>query len=462
MKAPLASADGSSLRILGVLFAGVFMGALDIAIVGPALPALQDQFAVDSRALSWVFNTYILFSLLGAPLMAKLSDRYGRRAVYLWDVALFALGSALVALAPSFPALLLGRAIQAFGAGGLLPVASAVIGDTFLPARRGPALGLIGAVFGLAFLLGPLFGGVLLQFNWRWLFVVNLPVAGVVFWQAALALPGVRDPDPRPFDAPGAALLSLFLACLAWTVSELNIAALSSSLLSVHVLPFLILAFVAAYLFWKAEGHAADPVLHPDLLRSRELRLIGCIAAGTGLAEASMVFLPALAVAALGVADYTASFMLVPLVLAMMIGAPLAGLMLSLRGARQVIQAGLLLAVCGLLVFGVPALTVGTFYLAGALVGTGLSALLGAPLRYVVIRETPLAQRGAGQGLLTLCLNIGRITGAAALGGFAASGHGAETGYRMALLTVGVLISLLILLSFRLKRDYPEAVRETG
>ena len=460
MKVPILPRDGGSRRILAVLFCGVFMGALDIAIVGPALPALQDYFAVDSRALSWVFNLYILFGLLGAPLMAKLSDRYGRRAVYLLDIALFALGSALVASSTSFPVLLAGRAVQAFGAGGLLPVASAVIGDTFLPERRGPALGLVGAVFGIAFLLGPLCGGVLLPFSWRWLFLVNLPLAGIVFWQAARVLPQERNPDRRPFDALGAGLLSIALASLAWAVSEIEVSEPVSSLASLQVLPFLVLAVLAVLLFWKAEHRAADPVLHPQLLRSRELRLVGCIAAGTGLAEAGMVFLPALAVTALGVKDSTASFMLLPLVLSMIVGAPLAGALLSNRGAKQVIQAGLSLVVCGLLVFGLPALTTGTFYLAGALVGIGLSALLGAPLRYVVIRETPQPQRGAGQGLLTLCLSVGRITGAAALGGFAASGLGAAAGYRTALLTVGGLMSLAILLSFRLKRDRPGSAGE--
>lgn len=466
--------DSGSWRIVGVLFAGVFMGALDIAVVGPALPALQEEFAVDSRALSWVFNTYILFGLLGAPLMAKLSDRCGRRAVYLADIALFALGSVLVAVAPNFPVLLAGRAIQAFGAGGLLPVASAVIGDTFLPARRGPALGLIGAVFGLAFLVGPLLGGVLLQFSWRWLFLVNLPLAGVVFWQAAAVLPSDPRPDRRPFDALGAGLLCLALSCVAWTLSELDTSSPAAGVASPGVLPFLVLGGAAGLLFWKTETRAEDPILPPDLLRSGELRLVGCIAAGTGLAEAGMVFLPALAVSALGVQESTASFMLVPLVLAMLAGAPLAGLVLSLRGARPVIQAGLFLVVCGLMVFGLPALTVESFYLGGVLVGIGLSALLGAPLRYVVMREAPRAQRGAGQGLLTLCLSIGRIAGAAVLGGFAASGQMAGqaagqtagevagAGYRAALVTVGVVIALLMLLSFRLKRDPPQATRETG
>ena len=129
MAAALHSSHAARWRVLAVLFAGVLMGALDIAIVGPALPALQTHYGVDSRALSWVFNIYILFHLLSAPLMAKLSDRYGRRHVYLADIALFGFGSLVVASAPSFPVLLLGRAIQAIGAGGIFPVATAVIGD---------------------------------------------------------------------------------------------------------------------------------------------------------------------------------------------------------------------------------------------------------------------------------------------------------------------------------------------
>ena len=133
-------------RILLVLFVGVLMGALDIAIVGPALHSIQRSFGVDDRAIAWVFSIYVLFSLIGTPLMAKLSDIFGRRAIYVLDVTIFAAGSLLVALSSSFTLLLIGRAVQGLGAGGIFPVASAVIGDTFPPEKRGGALGLIGAV----------------------------------------------------------------------------------------------------------------------------------------------------------------------------------------------------------------------------------------------------------------------------------------------------------------------------
>src|SRR5690606_31649757 len=172
-----AAVTGPGKRALAVLFAAVLMGALDIAIVGPALPAVRRELGIDAAALSWIFNVYMIFYLLGAPLLARASDRQGRRNVFVQSVALFAGGSLVVALAPSYGVLLGGRAIQAFGAGGLFPVASAVVADTFPAAQRGRALGMLGAVFGLAFLVGPLAAGFVLEWGaWRWLFVVNLPI----------------------------------------------------------------------------------------------------------------------------------------------------------------------------------------------------------------------------------------------------------------------------------------------
>ena len=162
---------------MALLFVGVLMGALDLAIIGPALPAIQAEFALDNRQLSWLFNVYVLAQLPGTPLLAKMSDRFGRRDVYIACVAAFAVGSLLLVVAGNFETLIVGRGIQGFGASGIFPVAAAVIGDTFPEEKRGGALGLIGAVFGLAFLIGPVLGGILLRYSWEWLFLINLPIA---------------------------------------------------------------------------------------------------------------------------------------------------------------------------------------------------------------------------------------------------------------------------------------------
>jgi len=434
-------------RVLAILFAGVLMGALDIAIVGPALPAVQADFLVDSRALSWVFGIYILFYILGAPLMAKLSDRHGRRPIYIADVGLFAVGSAMVVFSPSFQVLLIGRAVQAFGAGGILPVASAVVGDVFPKEKRGSALGMIGAVFGLAFLLGPLLGGLLLQWSWRLLFLINLPLAGLTIWGSMRVLPAPQGIPQKPFDFLGGALLGIGLGAFAWTIGQLSVTEFFESVKSLAVFPFIFLALVCLSALYWVEKRAADPLIDPHLFISGQVRLISAIAVAAGLCEAGMVFLPVLLVAGLGVNETDASLMLLPLVFALIVGAPTAGRFLDRVGPKPVIQVGLLLTMVGLLLLSVRDLTLQSFYVSGVSLGLGLSALLGAPLRYALISETKKEQRGAAQGLLTLFLCIGQLCGSAFVGGVAASRASELTGYQDALFMVAIVIGATLLLS---------------
>ena len=197
--APDASPTTASLddvarkRILTVLFVGVFMAALDAAVVAPAVPALRAAFGVDNRQIGLVTIVFSLGSLTATALMAALSDRFGRRAIYLLDVAGFALGSAIIATAPSFGVLLVGRAIQGLSAGGITPTASAVVGDLFPSEQRGRVLGLIGATFGMAFLFGPVIASVLVVVaSWPWLFLRNLSIVVVVLGMGAGARPPAR------------------------------------------------------------------------------------------------------------------------------------------------------------------------------------------------------------------------------------------------------------------------------
>jgi EmrB/QacA subfamily drug resistance transporter len=438
-------------QLLLVLFIGVLMGALDIAIVGPALPAIQVYFGVSERAIAWIFAIYVLFNLVGTPLMAKLSDALGRRSIYVLDVTLFALGSLLVASAPNFGLLLLGRAVQGFGAGGIFPVASAVIGDTFPPEKRGGALGLIGAVFGLAFLVGPILGGVLLMFDWRWLFVVNLPIALVVIAMSLRLLPATRPEQCRPFDWPGMAVLGLLLASLAYGLNQIDTQHLMASLTSLNVWPFLLAVLVLLPIFWRVERRAQDPVLRLGLFNSRQVVVASALAGGAGLGEAAVVFIPALVVAAFGVTSSTASFMLVPAVLAMGVGAPLFGRMLDRLGARLVVMLGTALVTAGMLLVSLLNINLVLFYLTAILVGLGLSSLLGSSLRYIMLNEAPAPDRAAAQGALTIFISVGQLLSGALVGAIAASRGGGVTGYQSAYLLVGIVALLLTLLASGLK-----------
>ncbi|PKL56540.1 MAG: MFS transporter, partial [Methanomicrobiales archaeon HGW-Methanomicrobiales-5] len=273
----------SSNRILLVLFLGVLMGALDIAIVAPALPSIKLYFGVGDRILAWTFSIYVLFNLIGTPLMAKLSDKYGRRSLYILDVVLFAVGSLVVALSPQkgFGVLLAGRALQGFGAGGIFPVASAVIGDTFPPEKRGRALGSIGAVFGLAFIVGPILGGVILSIaKWQWMFIINLPIAMVVILMGWKLLPSVQLKTNQRFDWAGLVVLSVLLASLAYGLNQIDTQHFFSSLVSLSVLPFLLLGVLLLFVLPGIERKAVDPIINLNLLIGRQTKLASLLSAG--------------------------------------------------------------------------------------------------------------------------------------------------------------------------------------
>lgn len=438
-------------RMLGLLFLGVLMAALDIAIVGPALPAIRTAFGVSERATAWVFTIYVLLNLVGTPLMAKLSDSFGRRSIYVLSVALFAAGSLLVAVAPSFGVLLVGRAIQGLGAGGIFPVASAVIGDTFPPEKRGSALGLIGAVFGIAFLIGPIIGGLLLLVGWQWLFLVNLPLAALVIALSLRLLPSARPPEQRPFDLSGMLVLSAMLAALAYGLNQIDTARAAQSLASLNVWPFLLLAIVLVPALWRIERAAPDPILRTSLFARRQIALTAALAAGAGLAEATIVFVPELVVAAFKVSESRASFMLLPIVLAMAVGSPASGRVLDRAGSRVVVLAGSGLVALGTLLLSIFATSLVMFYVSTVLFGLGLAVLLGAALRYILLNEAPPSERASAQAILTIFTSVGQLVGGALAGAIAGSRGGGVGGYTASFLIIGLVMVVLTLAALGLK-----------
>lgn len=444
-------------NILMVLFFGVLMGALDIAIVGPALPAIKKAFEVNERVLAWMFSIYVLFNLISTPLMAKLSDQFGRRSVYVVDITLFALGSLLVAVAPSFGFVLAGRAIQGFGAGGIFPVASAVIGDTFPPEKRGSALGLIGAVFGIAFIIGPIVGGLLLLASWQWLFIINLPIAAALIVLSLRILPATRPAKAGSFDWPGMLVLSIALAAFAQALNQIDSANVFASLVSFSVLPYLLVAIVLVPVLVQIEKRAANPILRLDLFQKRQMVLSYILSLGAGIGESGLVFMPLLAVAAFGLKNSEASFLLMPLVLAMAIISPVVGRLLDRYGSKLVVVAGTVVLVLGMLVLGtLAALGIGFFIFAGVLVGAGLACLLGAPIRYIMLNEAAPADRSVAQGIVALSTSIGQLIGSAMVGAVAASAGGGVTGYGSAYITVGVISIVLIFAAVALKNRAAE------
>ena len=438
-------------KILTVLFIGVLMGALDIAIVGPALPAIQKQFGIDERAAAWIFAIYVLFNLVSTPLMAKLSDIMNRRIIYILDVLMFAAGSLIVALSPNFSALLVGRSIQGFGAGGIFPVASAVIGDSFPEEKRGSALGLIGAVFGIAFIIGPALAGVLLLLSWHWLFIINIPIALIIVLLSFKYIPLAEAIGGSKFDWNGTILLSIILASLSYGFNQINSSEFFASISSSAVLPFIVIPIILVPVFIGVEKKKDDPLLRIKLLTSRQVTLVSILAIGSGLTEAAVVFIPPLLVSTFNVTASQASFMLVPIVLAMAVGSPLAGRMLDKAGSKIVLIIGTTLLTAGMLGLAHTSSTLTGFYVSASLIGLGSGFLIGAPLRYIMLNESRQSERASAQGALRLFTGIGQLFGGAVVGALASSGGGGSTGLQFAFLVVGIFSVLLIFVSFGLK-----------
>jgi EmrB/QacA subfamily drug resistance transporter len=438
-------------RILGLLFIGVFMGSLDIGIVGPALPAIEAFFGVDVRLVSWIFAIYILFFMIGTPLMAKLSDMYGRRSIYVFDVLIFAVGSAITVTAISFDMLLIGRAIQGFGAGGIFPVASAFIGDTFPPEKRGGALGIIGSVWGLSGILGPILGGLLLGYGWQWLFIINIPIAAIVIAASFYILPNTKVMKDVSFDWYGAAVLALLVGFLAFGVNQINTNNFIGSLFSLYVWPFLVLAVCLVPVLYKVEKNALEPVVQIDLYKSLEVKIATSIAIGTGLCQVAIVFMPALAVVALSLTTSYASLMVIPLVLAIGVSAPVIGRLLDKYGTKKVMSVGTIILVIGLFMLSFLATSFYLFILSGIVIGIGLGTVLGSPLRYIMLSESPPQKRAAGQALINFNSSAGQLVGGALIGAIIASQGGLVVGYESAYIFIGLIAVAMVLLSLGLK-----------
>jgi EmrB/QacA subfamily drug resistance transporter len=439
-------------RVLILLFIGVFMGSLDIGIVGPALPAIQSFFSVDERLISWIFSIYILFFMIGTPIMAKLSDLYGRRTVYVLDVAIFALGSLITVLSTSFWMILLGRAVQGFGAGGIFPVASAFIGDTFPPEKRGGALGIIGSVWGLSGILGPIIGALLLNYAWEWLFIINLPIAALIIILSYFILPVTRKLEKTSFDWTGTILLALLVTSLALGVNQIDTSNFLSSMSSLMVWPFLVMALVFLTLLVRTERRSPDPVVQIGLYQSREVKVATSIAIGTGLSQIAIVFLPALAGVALGLSTSQASLMVIPLVLALGISAPIIGRLLDRYGTRIIMIAGTLLLAGGLFLLSKLATSFYLFILSGIIIGLGLGTVIGSPLRYIMLSETPAPQRASGQALINFNSSAGQLVGGTLIGAVIASQGGGLAGYSSAYFLIGGIALVMFLLTLNLKK----------
>jgi MFS family permease len=441
----------SQKAIISLLFIGVLMGALDISIVGPAIPSIESYLELGPRFSGWIFSIYVLFNLIGISLFARLSDIYGRRNIYASALVVFAAGSLVVSLSHSFDVLLIGRAVQGFGASGIFPVASALVGDIFPPERRGRILGLIGAVFGLAFLMGPFIAGVMLHFfEWHFLFIINMPVSFVLIYYTFKILPSVPNKNVSRIDWGGILTLGTALAGFTFSVNNIDAADWQSGLLAPgFIFPFS-LALISFIVFLIIERRTKDPVVKFSTFSNRQIVIAGIIAMATGAVQACFVFIPKFVVQNFSVTPSAASFMLTPFVLASAIGSPVFGRLIDKYVVKKIVITGLSLLAAGFFLLSLTGSRKLIYYSSGVLVGLGLSVLAGSSLRYIILNNTSAEDRATSQGMVTILMSIGQITGTAVIGLLLASMTGSGV-FGNIFTGVSILLLAMILLSLRLE-----------
>ena len=270
----LGLSQRAKMEVLFAVLLGLFLGALDQTIVGPALPTIVTQLQGNDIYV-WAVTIYLLTSTISVPFWGKLSDLYGRKPMFMIGIVIFLVGSALSGLSQNMTQLIAFRGLQGVGAGSLFPIALAVIGDLFSPAERGKYQGLFGAVFGIAFIIGPLVGGFLTEnIGWHWIFYVNVPIGLVSLYFIWHLLPTVKTKAAtRNFDILGGVIFTIATAFLLVGLTQKGQTNATTHALNDWTDPtvggFILIALVGIALFLWAESRAKEPIVPLELFRNR-------------------------------------------------------------------------------------------------------------------------------------------------------------------------------------------------
>jgi len=321
---------GRILAIYAGLMLTLLLAALDQTIVATALPRIVSDLGGITQ-YSWVFTAYMLTSTVTVPLYGKLGDVYGRKNLFLFAIVVFLIGSALCGAATDMTQLVVFRAIQGIGAGGLFPLSLAVIGNIVPPRDRGRWQGLIGAVFAASSIIGPAVGGFIVDnTSWRWIFLVNLPVGGLALVVILITMPRRAPQTDHAIDWLGAGVLAggtgALLLGLVWGGK-------SYPWTSGHVIGVLVLAGVLLLAFWIVERRAGEPILPFRILRNPIVAgSVACMALVGMAMFGTISYVPLFVQGVIGTSATSSGVVLTPLMLGAVATSLLTGQLVSRTG----------------------------------------------------------------------------------------------------------------------------------
>jgi EmrB/QacA subfamily drug resistance transporter len=397
----------AKMEILFAVMLGLFLGALDQTIVGPALPTIVTQLSGNDYYV-WAITIYLLTSTISVPFWGKLSDIYGRKPIFMIGIVIFLIGSALSGLSQNMGMLILFRGIQGIGAGSLFPVALAVIGDLFTPQERGKYQGLFGAVFGIAFVAGPLIGGWLTEnLSWHWIFYVNIPIGIIALIVIQRLLPTVKTPSAtRNFDLIGGVIFTFAMVFLLVGLTNKQFGDWADPTVG----GFIIVGIIGTLAFIVAEWFAKEPIVPLDLWKGRtySATMVSVFFAAFAFFGA-IVFLPRWFQVVEGFSPTNSGLAALPLMVGLIFSSIVSGFIVARTGHYKWLIVGSV-AVMGVAVLLMTQLTkdtpVAVVWMWMFLAGLGVGPTFSVPT-IVIQNAVPFRQLGVATSNLTFFRQIG-------------------------------------------------------
>ncbi|HYG83299.1 MAG TPA: MDR family MFS transporter [Verrucomicrobiae bacterium] len=429
--------------VMLAVMSGMFLVALDQTIMSTALTKIVEEFNSFS-SLSWVITAYLLTSTISVPIAGKMSDIFGRRLALLVGVGIFTLASFLSGAAQSMDQLIWFRALQGIGGGIVMSNAFTIIGDLFNAKERGKWQGIIGGIFSLASVIGPVLGGFLTDGNtifglttdWRWTLWINIPIGIVSLILIAVYCPSIKHDHKPKIDFLGAGLIGLALATLVLSVENtehifadvITATGLTSGAIQLILLGIAIISTIG---FILAERRAAEPILPLSFFKKRNFNLMSLIALFSGAAFlGGILYLTQFNQQVFGAGATEAGLMILPMIAALTISSIASGLLVAKTGKYK----PLLIAGLGIATIGIGALmtlTAESTYLQEALLMAmaGLGIGLTFPVINIVIQnEFEQKDLGAATSSSQLFRSLGSTLGTAILGAMLTTGVAAQLG----------------------------------
>jgi EmrB/QacA subfamily drug resistance transporter len=448
--------------------------AIDGTIIATAVPTIVQDIG-GAEAFPWLFSVYLLVQAVTVPVYSKLADTIGRKPVMLIGIGLFLLGSVLCGLAWSMPALIAFRVVQGLGAGAVAPMSITIAGDIYTLQERAKAQGYLASVWAIASVVGPTLGGIFAEFNWRWIFFVNVPLCILAAIMIARTLHENIVKTRHKIDYLGASLITTSLTLLILAVLEGGVAWAWDSPISIAAFALGGL-MLAAFVF--VETRASEPVLPLWVFSRRLLVSTAFVGLGVGAIVIGLsAYVPTYLEGALGVPPIVAGLALAALTLGWPLSAALSGRFYLRIGFRNTVLIGLVLAIIGSVALALLADTPSVAIVATAcfVIGLGMG-LIAVPALVAAQSSVQWNERGVVTGAQLFSRSIGSAIGVAIFGAIANAIIGTQSRTdvsvvvasstavftAVAVVVLATVIAALAMPSTRVQAPAPAAAVETA